>query len=375
MIHPKRLVLAFCLAATAQLAIGFEPPPPVPMSVVSMSVVPMPAAPLQENQIIQRIALGSCFHPQRSEQIFSTVMAAKPDLFMFIGDNVYAEDEADDPTLASLRKAYSLLAESTTFAALRRQMPLLTTWDDHDYGKNDAGGDWETKYTAEKIYEAAWAVPHTDPRAGRGGVYYARTLGPAGRRVQFILLDTRFFRTPLTRHAGTRPAGGGPYIPSTDAQQGLLGKRQWQWLEQQLSEPAELRIVVTSIQMIALANSWEAWQLLPKEKQRFFELLKDTSAKGVILVSGDRHMAAIYRQDEAPYPIYELTSSSLNLPLSEFVANIQDEAGPNRISKPYYDTNFGLIDIDWEKRAVTLSVRDETGASVRSVRLSIEQLQ
>ena len=364
--HPKRLVAVVCLAVASQVAIGLELPP----------LVPMPAAPLQENQIIQRIAFGSCFHPQRSEQIFSTVMAAKPDLFMFIGDNVYAEDESDDPTLASLRKAYGLLAESTTFAALRRKMPLLTTWDDHDYGKNDAGGDWEAKYTAEKIYETVWAVPDTDQRAGRDGVYYARTLGPAGRRVQFILLDTRFFRTALTRSAGTNPlSGGGPYIPSVAPQQRLLGEHQWQWLEQQLSEPAELRIVVTSIQMIAIANNWEAWQLLPKEKQRFFDLLEDTRAKGVILVSGDRHMAGIYRQDDAPYPIYELTSSSLNLPLSEFVANIQDEAGPNRISKPYYDTNFGLIDIDWEKRAVTLSVRDERGASVRSVSLSIDQLR
>ncbi len=357
----------FCLVTVSSLAADLELAP----------AVPMPATPLQESRLIQKVALGSCFHPQRSDQIFSSIMAASPDLFLFIGDNVYAEDESDDPALESLRKAYGLLAGSKKFSALRAKIPLLVTWDDHDYGKNDVGGDWEPKYTSEEIYESVWAVPDTDQRANRDGVYYAQTLGPEGRRVQFILLDTRFFRTPLTLREATEtsPDGSGPYIPSDDPNQNLLGDRQWQWLEQQLSEPAELRIVVTSIQMIAVANNWEAWQLLPREKQRFFALLERTGAKGVILVSGDRHMAAIYRQGDTPYPIYELTSSSLNLPLSDFVPNIQDEPGPNRIGAPYYDANFGLIDIHWEKRALTLSVRDDTGTSVKSVSLGFDQLR
>ena len=346
------------------------------MSADFSPAIPMPAKTLAPDTLVQRIALGSCFKPEGSDSIFSSVATANPDVFLFIGDNVYAADESHDPALQSLRVAYSRLAEARQFAALRAETPLLVTWDDHDYGKNDAGGDWDTKYAAESIYEHVWAVPASDPRAGRKGVHYARIIGPDGRRVQFIMLDTRFFRTPLTmRPEGElRTPGTGPYLPSDDPNQNMLGEDQWQWLEQQLNQPADLRIVATSIQFAATRHHWESWNMLPRERLKFLNLIKRTGTNGVILVSGDRHFAAIYREDEAAYPLYELTSSSLNLPLSAFVKDIQAEPDANRLGTPYYEANFGLIEIDWDGRMVALSVHDEAGATVRRVDVSLDEL-
>ena len=47
-----------------------------------------------------------------------------------------------------------------------------------------------------KVFEHVWDVKPEDPRSQREGIYFARSTGPEGRRVQLIFLDTRFFRTP-----------------------------------------------------------------------------------------------------------------------------------------------------------------------------------
>ena len=102
---------------------------------------PMPAASLNNNQRVQRVALGSCFNPARSDVIFAVINNTQADVLLLLGDNVYAEKETADIELPSLKAAYAALAASPAFADLRRDMPLLVTWDDHDYGVNDGGGD------------------------------------------------------------------------------------------------------------------------------------------------------------------------------------------------------------------------------------------
>jgi alkaline phosphatase D len=337
-----------------------------------LTVTPMDARPLHDNALITRVALGSCFQPEDSDAIFREIERHNPDVFLFIGDNVYAEDESPDPGLRSLREGYGLLAQRDAFASLRESTPLLVTWDDHDYGVGDGGGDWDSKFVSEAIYERAWAVPHDDPRANRDGIYYARTVGPSNQRVQFIMLDTRFFRTRLNEisHA--------PYEPVTDPEQNLLGDEQWRWFEDQLRKPADVRIIATSIQLVATGHSWESWRMMPKEKQRFQNLLRRTNANGVILVSGDRHAAAIYKlASDNAYPLYELSTSSLNQPLTEVLntTDIKDEPGPHRLGGLYYETNFGMIDIDWQARNLALSIRDDTGKIVLEESVPIDALK
>ena len=333
----------------------------------------MPGIELSEEKLISRIAFGSCAGSDRDDAIFATISNTNADVFLFIGDNVYAANEEDDAELKSLKQAYGQLAGSKAFADLRRKIPLLVTWDDHDYGLNDAGGDWPRKLASQQLYNHVWAIKASDPRASRDGVYFSRTAGPEGKRVQFILLDTRFFRSPLRRLP--KPVTHGRYAPLRSADQSMLGEAQWAWLEAQLRKPADVRVIATSIQLLANGHNWEAWLLFPRERDRFFSILKATGAKGVVLISGDRHSAAIYRETEkVPYPLWEVTSSSLNLPLSSFVKNIQTESDPNRIGEPYYDANFGIIDIDWQARRLLLQVRDDQGRTVLASSVLIDDL-
>ena len=329
----------------------------------------MPAIGLKGDTVITRIALGSCFHPSLKGDIFDEITAQKPDVFLFLGDNVYAADESFDLELNSLRSAYGDLAQVESFQALRSSIPMMVIWDDHDYGKDDAGGDWSNKNYSESLYQHVWAIGDDDPRSQLPGVYVQETIGPEGQQVQIIMLDVRFFRTPLTRNTDQNV---GRYTPSQDPNQNMLGDAQWQWFKEQLEKPANVRVIVTPIQLIADGHYWESWRMMPKERQRFYDLLAETRPNGVIIVSGDRHSGAMYKLEGIlPYPLYELTTSSLNVPLTLIV---KDEPGPHRLFAPFYESNYALIDIDWEENIVTLLILDDESRSVNLQTISFGAL-
>jgi alkaline phosphatase D len=156
----------------------------------------------------------------------------------------------------------------------------------------------------------------------------------------------------------------------------MLGEYQWKWLEKQLQKPADIRIIVTPIQLIADGHHWEAWRVMPTERERLYRLLSSSRANGVVVVSGDRHSAAIYELAEfEPYPLYELTTSSLNVPLTSFVKNPVDEPGPHRLTNPYYKSNYGLMDIDWEAGELSMRLMNEGSQTITEEIIRIDSLQ
>ena len=169
-----------------------------------------PAPPAAEEKPLSRLAFGSCLGQDLPQPIWSRVLAARPDVFVFLGDNVYSD--TDDPK--RLRAAYAKLAAQPGFQKLRKTTPILATWDDHDYGTNDSGGDFPAREMSKAVFLDFFGAPADSPRRQRSGVYDARTFGPPGKRVQVILLDTRYNRSPLTWKEGgkdTQERGG--YVP------------------------------------------------------------------------------------------------------------------------------------------------------------------
>ena len=330
---------------------------------------PAPAA----NQALTRIAIGSCSEETEPLPIFAAVAAARPDLFLYIGDNVYGDPrpndpEAGDPSLPKLRKAYADLNINAHFSAFNMAVPMLAVWDDHDYGANDAGAEFPGRALSERLFETYWGPAAVGTE--RPGVYGSRTFGPRGRRVQIIMLDTRFFRSALKR--GEPDANGRrPYVGQTDPGATLLGEAQWRWLEAELRKPAQVRLLVSSIQVLADGHPYESWDKMPNERRRLFETIRRSRARGVVLISGDRHVAAMYRQAGlAPYPVAEMTTSSLNL---NFVKS-DAEWTPAQIGRVYTPANFGLVEIDWRGRKLAMSVRGADGAAVRTLDLPFRQI-
>jgi len=333
------------------------------------------------DRTLTRIGFGSCAEGGKEQTIWEAVLAAKPGLFVFLGDNIYG----DTRDMAVLRAKYAELARQPGFAKLRDTTPLAVTWDDHDFGEDDAGGDYPQKEASRQVFFDFWSEPADSPRRARDGVYASYVFGPPGRRVQVILLDLRYNRTPLVkpepgvRHyrswAMARYKKGlevpGPYARNPDPKATMLGERQWQWLERQLETPADVRLIGSSVQVLADFPGWEGWSLFAQDLQRLIELVRRTRANGVVFLSGDMHYAELSKLDvNVPYPLWDLTSSGLT--------EVWPVPTPNarRVSDVIREPNFGLVDIDWQgaETTVTLSVVDQHGARRIEKRLSLTDL-
>jgi alkaline phosphatase D len=338
------------------------------------------AAELDPGQPVRRIALGSCIRQDKPQPIWEAVTRYRPDVFLMLGDNVYGDTEDMDV----LRQKYAVLAANEGFAALRRTVPIIAVWDDHDFGANDAGREYPMRRASQGVFLDFFGVPGTAPLRAQEGIYRAVTAGPPGRRVQFICLDTRYHRSPLARlPAGQRRPGDGPYRPADDASATMLGAKQMTWLESVLQEPAEVRIVLSSIQFACTSHHWEHWGNFPAERARVVKLLRDSGAHGVIFVSGDRHAAEISMipagPDAAAYPLYDLTASSLNQPLPPGAGL---DPNPLRLGPRHQGVNFGTIEIDWTGgddaepagTGLTLAIRDVLGDVVHAERVPLADL-
>ncbi len=321
----------------------------------------------RSNPELLQIAFGSCLQQRRPHRILEQVVALNPDIFVFTGDNIYA----DTTNPEYMKNEYDRLASSPYFQKLQRSVKIYATWDDHDYGRNDAGADYTMKHDSERLFESFWGIGN-GPAGSRDGVYQAYMVGTGGRRVQILLLDTRFFRSPLTR--GRTADSLGPYIPDSSPDSTILGEEQWEWLGRQLEEPAELRLVVSSIQILAQHHGWESWSNYPHERKRLIELIRSTEATGVLFLSGDRHFAEISHVDSGvPYPLFDITSSGLNRRYPSPIPTPND----NRIEGYYLQHNFGVIDVDWSYAdpQIRVTIRDADGVAVIERHLSLGALQ
>jgi len=344
----------------------------------------------EEEPALSRIAFGSCCRQDRPQPIWDAVVATSPQLFVFLGDNIYG-DSAD---VDVLRAKYQQLLDQSGYQRLQATCPVVATWDDHDYGVNDGGVEYPSKRASQQLFLEVFQAPADDPRRSREGVYSAQVHGPPGRRVQILLLDTRYFRSPLqTGYDRGEPGEGrrGMYVPEDDPATTLLGPEQWNWLAEQLRVPAEVRIIGSSIQALTNEHGWEKWGNFPHERTRLLRLIRDSNAGGVLLLSGDRHLAEISRlpaDDElgVGYPLYDVTSSSLNTPSGNFTAagvRFANEPNRYRLGNQFFETNFGLIDIDWTATdtagasdpLLRLQVRDSSGGVVLQQRVRLSELQ
>ncbi len=317
---------------------------------------------------LSRIMFGSCVKQNLPAPIFDSVISHRPELFIFLGDNIYGDTE----DMQVLKDKYQTLGEIPGVASLRKKARVLATWDDHDYGVNDGGENYPKRVESEQIFLDFWNDAADSPRRKRPGVYDSHVFGPEGQRVQVILLDTRYFRSPLKK---AERRVGGPYVPDKSADKTMLGEAQWKWLEEQFRLPAELRIVASSIQCVAQDAGQETWSNLPRERERLFRLILHTKANGVMIISGDRHWSELSSaSDGLPYPVYDLTSSSLNTVHGRGTpTDNRFRANPTT----YHRENFGAITVDWTARdpLVTLQIRDIDGEPKLSKSVPLSSLK
>jgi len=312
-----------------------------------------PPAPL-----IYKVAFGSCSSEKHPLPIFYEVVKHQPDVFVFLGDNVYGD--TDD--MSVLRKKYHQLGDKPSYKALRKEAEILAVWDDHDYGRNDAGKNYPHKKASKQVFLDFFEEPSGSDRFAHDGIYTSELRKVGDRTIQFILLDGRTFRDDLKKYDPTLSGRNSfyrwDYSPHTDTSMTLLGEKQWEWLEGVLCQPADFRILATGTQFGIEANGYEAWANFPHEQERLVKLIKKTQADHLIAISGDVHYAEISKfENRHSYPIYDVTASGLSKKWRFATPN------KNRIEGPVMDNHFGLLTINFtgNQPLVQVEVWDGTG--------------
>jgi alkaline phosphatase D len=318
------------------------------------------AAPPPADRPLSRIAFGSCHKLDRSFGVWDSIFAQKAELFIFMGDTVYL----DTVDMAAKKAMYDKFAAVPEFIKFRQKVPIIATWDDHDYGVNDGGAEYPKRDESQKLFLDFFREQADSIRRKRPGVYHSYVFGPAGKRTQVILLDLRYFRTPLK----IDPIDG--YVPQRDPAASMLGEAQWKWLEEQLHVPADLRLIVSSLQVEHEEQPNEKWFNMPNERAKLFKVIADSKASGVVFISGDVHHGEIAGMDiGAGYTVYEVTSSGLNC------AN-EPYPQPNKygVVDMQWTDNFGMVRVDWSARdpGIDLEIRTGRGnlGSRKQIRLS-----
>ena len=315
---------------------------------------------------LTRIAFGSCADQAKPQPIWDAVLADRPDLFLFVGDNVYGDSPATPPIL---REAY---APARGIDRLRQAAPRPSRTSQR--GTTTTTAATTPAPSSPFKGEAKARVPEVlrdgradDPRRARDGIYdspdhwtgrHARAGDPA--------------RHPLL------PVAAETYRPARGARQGALPARPRSGQDHAGRDAVDLARRASCASRPRSASSCRRSRCWPKatagsagatsraSARSSSTLIRDARANGVIFLSGDRHIGALYRETPpGVYPLTEVTSSGLNQ--IYWAAN---EPGPNRLGPLYAAANFGVIEIDWWDRSIGVGLRDAGGTVRRSATIT-----
>ena len=251
------------------------------------------------------IAIGSCFFLAAAEppwnastygggyEIFDAIAAKAPDLMVWLGDNLYFQppDELDPASMAARYRRQRALP---SLQRLLVAAPQLATWDDHDYGPNDADMSYVLKAESLALFRRYWANPSYGlPDAP--GVFGRARWGD----VDVFLLDDRWYRSA---NRSTDEPG-----------KTMFGAQQLAWLRNALVySRATLKLVVNGSQVWNRANRFEGLNHFTHEQRALADWLIAQRVEGVMFASGDRHFTELLRIERPDaYPLFEFTSSPL----------------------------------------------------------------
>lgn len=289
------------------------------------------------------IAFGSCNRQNLPQPMWDIIAQDQPDLWIWLGDNIYG----DTNDMAVLKAKYDLQLNHEVYKKFAAKIPVVGIWDDHDFGRNDAGKNYPFKKQSQQLALDFLQEPANSPRRKQEGIYTAYEYRLNKKKVKVILLDNRYHQDSLQKDKDQA------YIPNQKGD--ILGEAQWQWLENQLrTSTADVHLIGSGIQFIPEQHPYEKWANFPAARQRLFDLLARTKAKSVVLISGDRHIGEFSKIDITGlnYPIYEITSSGLTH------TSINNTSEPNqyRVGPLVNQKHYGLFQFREQSGNLTLEM-------------------
>ncbi|MEX2631087.1 MAG: alkaline phosphatase D family protein [Tistlia sp.] len=347
---------------------------------------------------------------------YATMLAQDPDFFLNSGDTIYADGplEAEKAlpdggvwrnlvteekskvaeTLAEFRGnfKYNLLDEN--YLTMMAGVPTIAQWDDHETVNNWYPGEMllaDDRYTVKSASLLA-------ARANRAFHEYMPTSTPAGepervhRRLSYgplldlFVIDMRTFRGP---NSANRQAAAGP-------ETAFLGGDQLAWLKRELlASRATWKVIASDMPIGIQVKDGEAFEngangdgpALGRELE-IAELLRFIKLNGVantVWLTADVHYTAAHYYDPAKAqfqdfePFWEFVSGPIHAG-SFGPGQMDDTFGPQVVfsKDPGGAVNlppseglqfFGLVEIDGESEAMTVTLKDIADTALYSVTL------
>ncbi|MEW4564527.1 alkaline phosphatase D family protein [Bremerella sp. JC770] len=239
------------------------------------------------------LAFGSCAH-NKPLALWSQMEERGVQGLVLLGDTPYI----DSTDLKVARERHRSFLQVPQLATLIGHTPTWGTWDDHDFGRNDSDGRLKGKENTRQAfveYRANQQFGHD-----QSGIYTKFEYGP----VEVFLLDTRWF-------ARTEKSPVDPNQPT------LLGKRQWEWLQEALlASTAPFKLIACGMIWDDKENTEsDDWGTYTHERDALFAFIGENKISGVVLTGGDIHCSRHLKYDTVNtvgYPIHQFIVSPIH---------------------------------------------------------------
>lgn len=241
-----------------------------------------------------RVAFISCACDiYENKTVWETLVNSRPDLLIFMGDNVYG-DLLVVPGPENLTRRYIEARSRNFIYRSKKLIPSLAIWDDHDYGKNNEDGNYKHKESSLRIFNTFYGRDEVENvySQGPGVASCFRAFG-----LQFLMLDDRYFRSDKSNRNGQ-----------------MLGDAQMNWAFKQLRDFNGPSWLINGNQFFGAQSARESFE--GSFRRDFYGFLDGVRACGqpVLFAGGDVHHSETMtiENDILGYETYELTSSGIH---------------------------------------------------------------
>lgn len=308
-----------------------------------------------------RLAFGSCSKVSQYDAapIYDAIAEEKPDFFIFGGDNVYfiVGDGSDQHFSTTGAKGDWDFYETMLARHLRtrvhpdldhllRSVPSYATWDDHDYGPNNADSTLAMKEEATRAFKQVWANPSYGNEK-TDGIFSSFRHGP----VEVFIMDNRTHKYSHYRHDDVTRENGT-----------IWGEAQLDWLMEGLkASTAPVKLIANGTQFLAMESdrSEGHYQEALNERTQLLEFLESEEIGGVAFLTGDRHYSEVYQVSQPDGTlVLDFTSSPLQ---QNRKIRAHGASHPNQLWS-MRGNNYGLVTVEIPEEGegtIRFETRDE----------------
>lgn len=262
---------------------------------------------------------GYCRDAEDGYRIFRAMTRRAPDLFLFVGDTIYADQACGGTphvrmpvsvagSLDDFRAKHRYNRTDPALQAFFRTTSVYPIWDDHEVRNNFVGAEDPLMPAGRRAFQEYFPV--LGPRQEPERLYRAIRWG---RHVEIFILDTRQYRS-----SNATPDG---------PQKTMLGLTQRRWfLDAAAASDATWKLVVSSVPLGIFtggrtSDSWSNANVFgyPRsgtgfahERDLILAELRARGVRNVVFLTGDVHHADLIRHQPAPgHVVHELIAGPL----------------------------------------------------------------